>query len=53
MKAILPTPTAKPSTSLAAVASSVRHVQPYVGPCQLPVAIAVPGKRSIRKPAGW
>lgn len=47
------TPTGKPATSLADVASYVRHVQPYVGPCQLPSLIPVPGKKPIVKPPTW
>jgi hypothetical protein len=46
-------PTAKPSTSLAKVASSVRHIQPYIGPCQLPSMIPLAGKKAITKPAEW
>ena len=47
------TPTAKPAGSLVKVATSVRHVAPYIGPCQLPDPVAVPGKKPIAKPAGW
>jgi uncharacterized LabA/DUF88 family protein len=53
MQVTLLTPTAKPAVSLVAVSSNVRHIQPYIGPCQLPDPILVPGKRPIRKPAGW
>lgn len=47
------TPVAKPATSLAKVATAVRHMQPYIGPCQLPVQIPVPGKKPIGKPVEW
>jgi hypothetical protein len=47
------TPVAKPETSLVRAASSVRHIQPYVGPCQLPDQIPLPGKKPICKPVGW
>jgi hypothetical protein len=47
------TPCGKPATSLVAVATNVRHVQPYIGPCQLPHTIPVLGKAPIRKPATW
>jgi hypothetical protein len=47
------TPVAKPATSLAKVATAVRHIQPYIGPCQLPVQIPVPGKKPIGKPVEW
>jgi hypothetical protein len=47
------TPTSQPATSLVRVATSVRHVRPYLGPCQLPDPVPVPGKRPIAKPAGW
>ena len=50
---VLLTPIAKPATSLAKVASSIRHIQPYIGPCQLPDQIPLPGKRPISKPAEW
>jgi hypothetical protein len=46
-------PIAKPATSLANVAGNVRHVQPYIGPCQLPDPVAVPGKKPISKPPEW
>jgi len=46
-------PSPKPATSLAAVATSVRHIQPYIGPCQLPDPVPVPGKKPIGKPAEW
>ncbi len=47
------TPVAKPATSLVKVATGVRHIQPYVGPCQLPKHIPVPGKNAICKPVEW
>jgi len=46
-------PIAKPATSLAKVVSGVRHIQPYIGPCQLPDSIPIPGKEPIAKPVGW
>jgi hypothetical protein len=39
-------PIARPATTLIDVASNVRHVQPYIGPCQLPDPILVPGKEA-------
>ena len=50
---VLLTPSAKPATSLARVAASVRHIRPYIGPCQLPDPIVTPGKKPIAKPAEW
>lgn len=47
------TPSAKPATSLVAVSSRVRHVQPYIGPCQLPASITLPNGRTVAKPASW
>jgi hypothetical protein len=38
------TPTARPAASLIKVATHVRHIQPYIGPCQLPNPVLVPGK---------
>lgn len=47
------TPVQKPATSLVQVSSSVRHIQPYVGPCQLPNPINAPNGKVITKPNGW
>src|SRR5271157_3002411 len=47
------TPAAQPAVALTRVATSVRHVKPYIGPCQLPDPVPVPGKTPIAKPAGW
>ena len=47
------TPTARPAASLMKVATHVRHIQSYIGPCQLPDPVVVPGKRPIAKPVGW
>ena len=47
------TPTVQPATSLVRVATSVRHIQPYIGPCQLPDPVMIPGKKPIAKPASW
>jgi hypothetical protein len=47
------TPTAQPAVSLMRVATSVRHIKPYIGPCQLPDSIPVPGKKPIAKPVEW
>ena len=46
-------PIARPATSLANVASGIRHVQPYIGPCQLPDPVPVQGKKPISKPTEW
>ena len=46
-------PQGQPATSLRNVASSVRHIAPYVGPCQLPDPVTLPDGRTVRKPAGW
>ena len=47
------TPTAKPATSLAGVATSIRHVTPYLGPCQMPNPVTLPNGRIVAKPVGW
>jgi len=47
------TPIAKPATSLANVASGIRHIRPYIGPCQLPDPVPVAGKNPISKPVEW
>jgi hypothetical protein len=46
-------PIARPATSLAKVVSGIRHIEPYIGPCQLPDSIPVPGKKPIAKPVEW
>jgi hypothetical protein len=46
-------PSAQPATSLVRVASSLRHIQPYIGPCQMPDPVPIPDKKPIAKPAGW
>ncbi|MGE4045289.1 MAG: NYN domain-containing protein [Acetobacteraceae bacterium] len=47
------TPVSRPAVSLAAVASHIRHVAPYVGVCQFPDTVALPNGRTVSKPAGW
>ena len=47
------TPGSKPATSLANVASHVRHVKPYIGPCQLPDPVTLPNGKVVKKPATW
>jgi hypothetical protein len=46
-------PSGQPAASLAKVATSVRHVRPYVGPCQLVDPVTLADGRTIRKPIGW
>jgi hypothetical protein len=45
-------PVPAPHASLVGVSSHVRHVQPYIGPCQFPSPITWHGK-PIVKPADW
>jgi hypothetical protein len=47
------TPVGRPAASLARAASEVRHIKPYLGPCQFPDPILVADKPAIVKPAGW
>ena len=47
------TPVPKPATSLVAVSSHVRHIKPYLGPCELPDPVVLPNGKKISKPAGW
>jgi hypothetical protein len=49
MYVTLLTPSAKPSASLMAVSSSVRHVRPYIGPCPLPSIAAWAGGSELRE----
>lgn len=46
-------PTPKPSASLAAVSTAMRHISPYIGPCQLPNPVVDGQGRQILKPAAW
>lgn len=46
-------PTSKPSASLTSVATSLRHVAPYIGPCSLPDPVTDSKGRQISKPVGW
>jgi len=50
---VLLTPANKPAQSLVNVVASVRHIRPYLGPCQFPSSITVAGKGPIIKPSGW
>lgn len=47
------TPSPKPAGSLVAVSSRVRHVRPYIGPCQLPNPITLPNGGTVTKPSSW
>jgi hypothetical protein len=47
------TPTPRPATSLVCVAMNVRHVQPYIGPYQMPDPVPLPGKKPIANPVSW
>jgi hypothetical protein len=47
------TPVSQPHASLVAVATSIRHVGPYVGPCQLPRPVVGKNGVQIHPPAGW
>ncbi len=53
MPVTLLTPSGKPAASLVTAATSVRHVGPYVGPCQLPNPVTLADGRTIKKPLGW
>jgi hypothetical protein len=52
---ILMTPVPAPATSLIRIIgrANIRHIVPYLGPCQFPNPIIIPGKPEIRKPADW
>lgn len=47
------TPDGRPSASLKAAVSHVRHIQPYLGPCLFPDTVTLPNGRTVTKPAGW
>ena len=46
-------PNSRPSASLVAAANHVRHVQPYLGPCQLPPTVTAANGKVVTKPAAW
>lgn len=46
-------PSSKPAVSLSNAATSMRHIQPYLGPCQMPDQITSQNGRTVKKPAGW
>ena len=46
-------PSSNPALSLVAVASHVRHIQPYLGPCVFPDSVTLPDGRTVAKPIGW
>lgn len=46
------TPVAQPHASLQAVATHIRHVGPYLGPCQFPNPVMGPNG-PIHKPTSW
>lgn len=46
-------PCAKHAASLAKVATDIRHIGPYIGPCHLPDTVTLPDGRQVRKPANW
>ncbi len=47
------TPVDVPHKSLCDVSTHVRHIRPYIGPCQFPPTIGVAGGKPIKKPSDW
>ncbi len=47
------TPTPKPATSLARLCGSIRHIDPYLGPCQLPNPAPTDNGKLALKPSSW
>jgi hypothetical protein len=47
------TPVSRPATSLVAVSSHVRHIVPYLGPCEFPDTVELGNGKRVAKPAGW
>jgi hypothetical protein len=50
---ILLTPVNKPATSLVKYAADVRHIGPYLGPCQFPNPVINAKGAKIHKPKSW
>lgn len=46
-------PSPQPATSLAAIASHVRRIEPYLGPCLFPDPVVLPNGRTVAKPPNW
>lgn len=49
----LMTPVMRPSGKLKALASSVRHIEAYLGVSQFPPQLDIPGDGTIERPEGW
>jgi uncharacterized LabA/DUF88 family protein len=47
------TPVAQPAPSLKNIATYVRHIGPYIGPCQLPDRVTLPTGKETVKPSSW
>jgi hypothetical protein len=47
------TPVDVPHKSLCDVATHIRHIRPYIGPCQLPSPLTAANGKQISKPADW
>jgi hypothetical protein len=47
------TPVDVPHKSLCDVATHVRHIRPYIGPCQLPSPLTAANGKQISKPEDW
>lgn len=50
---VLLTPTSRPAESVRQLATRVRHISPYIGPCQLPDPAIDGAGRPVSKPIGW
>ena len=46
-------PSGQPAGALINAATSLRHLRPYVGPCQMPDQITLANGRKVKKPVGW
>jgi len=46
-------PQSNPATSLRNVATSIRHISPYIGPCLFSDPVVLPNGKTIPKPPGW
>ena len=53
MRVILLTPTNRPGKSLTRHVVDIRHIGPYLGPCQLPNSVTLPNGKKAVKPAKW
>lgn len=46
-------PVNRATPALVSVSTHLRHIAPYIGPCQFPRSLKLPNGREVSKPASW